>query len=343
MKYWNAILCIGVAAVMCACAARKSVIVPEPHVMSAVDTSRVSVFAPEALYVITREYELHVPPTQTLADYMDERLMQLYPNEAYRGVSSKLFGLQSMFDFTFQQSLSTNKELVGNQPVDTLHKFVSLADEEAFLNLLPAEKARFEWLNTLAQDVSLTALSQLVLDSAICDSLGILPGTSWLDDENLLAGVLLPQGAYLFYRVLQSKSRAELWAQRHYGDRSKDGKKGDAFKHLLVNVLLRRYVTEAATTLIMDAFWETRGANAPCDKYMDLHNNYTGRHVHYHDFVRDTPNDWETWARRVLLFVEDDDNAAFCPWDKTMPTISVRESEKTVDAAKYIYWNKDAE
>ncbi|MGM9747143.1 MAG: hypothetical protein ACI30H_09310 [Paludibacteraceae bacterium] len=139
MKYCNVILCVGVAVVMSACAARKAVVQPEVPMVPAVDTTRVPLFNPEALYVITREYELHAPSEQTLAEYMDERLMQLYPHEAYRGVSAKLFGVQSQFDLSLRPLLPTAKEVVAVQPVDTLYAFVSLADESAFLDLSPAD------------------------------------------------------------------------------------------------------------------------------------------------------------------------------------------------------------
>lgn len=345
MKFKVLTAVFGVAALLTSCALSKQTPTAAPTPKSSVDTAFLPAFPPEVLYVVAREYELRSDSTaESLADYMDERLMQLYPQTAYRGVSAKLFGLLDVKNLPFYRQISLNREYNFMPETDTVHAFVSEADEVAFMSLSPDEKTYFDFLNALARGTAPITLAQLVADSAARDSLGVLPSESWLDNENALFAGLLPYGAYAFYRVIQSKSRAELWAQRHYGEaNSKDGHRGDAFKHMLVNVLLRRYVGEAAATLIMDIYWEGRGSNAPCDKYMDLHNNYVGRHAHYHTFVTDENGDWEGWARRILIFVEDENNATFEPWDKSMPTMLIRESEQTADPTKYIYWNRPAE
>lgn len=344
MKIKLQILFLGVAMLL-SCAARKAVTHVEQPTPLQVDTTRIPLFSPEVLYVIAREYELRSDTAEeTLADYADDRLMQLYPHEAYRGVSAKLFGPFVVENRPFNRQISMGREYNFVAENDTLHPFISQTDEAEFMALSADEKAHFDFLNALAHGTAPITLEQLAAaDSIGRDSLGVLPGASWLDNENSFLAGLLPNGAFLFYRTLQSKSRAELWAQRHYGENTKDGHRGDAFKHLLVNVLLRHYVGEAAATLIMDVYWEGRGSNAPCDKYMDLHNNYVGRHAHYRTFVTDDNGDWESWARRVLIFVEDESNATFEPWDKSMPTMLIRESERAADPAKYIYWNRSAE
>ena len=344
MKFKVLIAVFGVAALLTSCALSKQTPTATPMPKSSVDTAFLPAFPPEVLYVVAREYELRSDSTaESLADYMDERLMQLYPQTAYRGVSAKLFGLLDTKKLPFHRQISLNREYNFIAEPDTVHPFVSETDEAAFLSLLPDEKDYFDFLNALARGTAPITLAQLVADSAARDSLGVLPSESWLDNENAFFAGLLPYGAYAFYRVIQSKSRAELWAQRHYGkENSKDGHRGDAFKHLLVNVLLRRYVGEAAATLIMDIYWEGCGSNAPCDKYMDLHNNHVGRHTQYHTFVADENGDWEGWARRILIFVEDENNATFEAWDKSMPTMLIRENEQTADPAKYIYWNRTA-
>ncbi len=344
MNFKVSIAILGLAALLTSCAVRKQTPTPAPPAQPTVDTTFLPAFSPEVLYVVAREYELRGDSaTESLTDYIDRRLEQLYPQTAYRGVSAKLLGLLDVKKPPFHRQISLNREYNFTPETDTVHTFVSEADEAAFMSLSPDEKAYFDFLNALARGTAPMTLAQLVADSTARDSLGVLPSESWLDGENALLAGLLSQGAYAFYRVVQSKSRAELLAQRYYGENSKNGHRGDAFKHMLVNVLLRRYVGEAAATLIMDVYWEGRGSNAPCDKYMDLHNNYVGRHAHYHTFVADDDHDWEGWARRVLIFVEDTGNATFEPWDKSMPTMQIRESEQTADPTKYIYWNPDAE
>lgn len=344
MNFKSSTAILGFAVMLASCAVRKQTPTADPPVRPPVDTTVLPAFPPEVLYVVAREYELRGDSVaEPLADYMDSRLAQLYPHAAYRGISAKLFSLFDAQKTPFNRRISLKREYAFTPETDTVRPFISEFDEAAFMSLLPDEKAYFDFLNVLARGTAPVTLERLVADSTVRDSLGVLPGASWLDSENALLAGLLPQGAYLFYRVMQSKSRAELWAQRHYGENTKDGHRGDAFKHLLVNVLLRHYVGEAAATLIMDVYWEGRGSNAPCDKYMDLHNNYVGRHAHYRTFVTDDNGDWESWARRVLIFVEDESNATFEPWDKSMPTMLIRESERSADPAKYIYWNRSAE
>lgn len=341
MKIKLQILFLGVAILLSSCAARKAVTPVEQPTPLQVDTTRIPLFSPEVLYVIAREYELRSDTAEeTLADYADDRLMQLYPHEAYRGVSAKLFGPFVVENRPFNRQISMGMEYNFVAENDTLHPFISQTDEAEFMALSADEKAHFDFLNALAHGTAPITLEQLaVADSIGRDSLGVLPGASWLDNENSFLAGLLPNGAFLFYRTLQSKSRAELLAQRYYGEKTKNGHRGDAFKHLLVNVLLHRYLGEAAATLIMDVYWEGQGTNAPCDKYMDLHNNYVGRHARYHAFV-DGGTDWESWARRVLVFIEDETNAVYQDWNKSMTIMQIRQSEQNTDKTKYIYWNK---
>ena len=150
----------------------------------------------------------------------------------------------------------------------------------------------------------------------------------------------------MFYRVLQSKARAEKLAYYYYGEATNNGRPGDAFKHIYVNVLLRTYVGEWLSHAIMDVFWEWKSPNAPCDYYMDMHNNIIGRQTRYADFTTiDTQCNadmryWLQWAENVQHFVQDSLNGHLQVWDKETPTFIVEPAAKEVSKEQYIYWGK---
>ena len=169
---------------------------------------------------------------------------------------------------------------------------------------------------------------------------------SYFEEENILLTLLLWRGPRMFYRVLQSKARAEKLAYYYYGEATNNGRPGDAFKHIYVNVLLRTYVGEWLSHAIMDVFWEWKSPNAPCDYYMDMHNNIIGRQTRYADFTTiDTQcnadmRHWLQWAENVQHFIQDSVNGDFQGWDKETPTFIVEPAAKQVSDTQYIYWDK---
>ena len=112
-----------------------------------------------------------------------------------------------------------------------------------------------------------------------------------------------------------------------------------------MNVLLRTYVGEWLSHAIMDIFWEWKSPNAPCDHFMDLHNNIIGRQTRYQDFTQfnaqcsDTRY-WLQWAENVQHFVQDSVNGHRQSWDKETPTFIVEPAAKQVSSEQYIYWDK---
>ena len=150
----------------------------------------------------------------------------------------------------------------------------------------------------------------------------------------------------MFYRVLQSKARAEKLAYYYYGDATNNGRPGDAFKHIYVNVLLRTYVGEWMSHAIMDIFWEWKSPNAPCDHFMDLHNNIIGRQTRYDDFTtldaqcNADMRHWLQWGENVQHFVQDSVNGHRQSWDKETPTFIVEPAAEKVSDTQYIYWDK---
>ncbi len=311
------------------------------------DTTVLPSFPAEALYVLGAKWEADsmLQQEQSIADYMEQELMRLYPEKAYKGYINKLCSvadhllvssaqLPTLFvpkqqELRFVQAHSSSSALYA--VLDSLS-----ADEELqVLELTPQEEVDWLQLQTLVH-------AEQLLTREAFDTLDI----SYFDEENILLTLLLWRGPRMFYRVLQSKARAEKLAYYYYGDATNNGRPGDAFKHIYVNVLLRTYVGEWLSHAIMDVFWEWKSPNAPCDYYMDMHNNIIGRQTRYADFTTiDTQcnadmRHWLQWAENVQHFIQDSVNGDFQGWDKETPTFIVEPAAKQVSNTQYIYWDK---
>jgi hypothetical protein len=210
-----------------------------------------------------------------------------------------------------------------------------MEEEMMALEFTPQELADWNALQSLIE-------SDQPLTREAFDTLDI----AFFDEENMLLTLLLWRGPRLFYRVLQSKARAEKLAQYYYGDATNSGRPGDAFKHIYVNVLLRTYVGEWLSHAIMDVFWEWKSPNAPCDHYMDLHNNILGRQTRYNEFTsidsscQADMRHWLQWGENVQHFVQDSVNGHRQEWDKETPTFIVEPAAQKVSDTQYIYWDK---
>ena len=311
------------------------------------DTTVLPSFPAEALYVLGAKWEADslLQQEQSIADYMEQELMRLYPEKAYKGYINKLCSVADRLlvssvqrptlfvpkqqELRFVQAHSSSSALYA--VLDSLS-----ADEELqVLELTPQEEADWLQLQTLVH-------AELPLTREAFDTLDI----SYFDEENILLTLLLWRGPRMFYRVLQSKARAEKLAYYYYGEATNNGRPGDAFKHIYVNVLLRTYVGEWLSHAIMDVFWEWKSPNAPCDYYMDMHNNIIGRQTRYADFTTiDTQcnadmRHWLQWAENVQHFIQDSVNGDFQGWDKETPTFIVEPAAKEVSKEQYIYWGK---
>ena len=148
-------------------------------------------------------------------------------------------------------------------------------------------------------------------------------------------------GGYVYWRATQSANRAYDKAQAYYSSVGEVGTTRDAFRHVYVNVLLRRYITGTLASLIMTSRENVAG-NPPRDKYMDLHNNYLGRSVRYSHFRGHWLYDrwdWEKWGRRVRDYVNVSSNRYnISAWavDPGPSSSSASSTEAAVADAKYI-------
>ena len=312
------------------------------------DTTALPTFPAEALYVLGAQWEADslLQEDMTIAEYLEKELIRLYPEKAYKGYVQRLCSVAdcllvnsqhtpSLFipkrqEINFVSGYSSSKA-TSYAILDSL----TMAEEMMALEFTPQEEADWHALQALVH-------SNQPLTRETFDTLRI----EFFEEENLLLTLLLWRGPRLFYRVLQSKARAEKLAQYYYGDATNNGRPGDAFKHIYVNVLLRTYVGDWLSHAIMDVFWEWKSPNAPCDHFMDLHNNIIGRQTRYEDFTTlDTQcnadmRHWLQWAENVQHFVQDSVNGHRQSWDKETPTFIVEPAAKQVSNTQYIYWDK---
>ena len=320
---------------------------PHRHIALSPDTTVLPTFPAEALYVLGSQWEADslLQQEHTIAEYIENELIRLYPQKAYRGYVSRLCSVADrlLADTKQRPTLFAPKQqeirfAYGQSPSGTLYATLdslSVDEELQVLELTPQEEADWQRLQALAH-------SNQPLTRETFDTLNI----EFFDEENILLTLLLWRGPRMFYRILQSKARAEKLAYYYYGEATNNGRPGDAFKHIYVNVLLRTYVGEWMSHAIMDIFWEWKSPNAPCDHFMDLHNNIIGRQTRYDDFTSiDTQcnaemRHWLQWAENVQHFVQDSVNGHRQSWDKETPTFIVEPAAQQVSNTQYIYWDK---
>ncbi|MDR1679288.1 MAG: hypothetical protein LBR81_05860 [Prevotellaceae bacterium] len=325
----------------------------------------------DMMYVIGKEYEeifdSSSAKSQTelgkkiiaqhisLPQYMEMRLLELYPQKAFRGIMAdfdpkKFAGLVQNNN---QIALPDKGELKfisssGTTQGDVFHPFISPEDEVEFLNMSPRELKKYQALNALAKKDSFATVFdfEVIRDSIPADMPEM--DKTFLMEENIYLSSLLfvSGGSYLVYRVLQTKERASYKAYQYYGPDISCGKRGDAFKHLYVSMMLRRYLTEGASKMVMDEFWERTALNSPCDRQMDLHNNYVGRNTQYDNFrgsFWQDMYDWEKWGTTIHGFVEGNKNSIEKNWDKAMPEYFIINDLKVTNKSKYVFWNPTSE
>ncbi|MGM9809927.1 MAG: DUF6973 domain-containing protein [Paludibacteraceae bacterium] len=379
------LLIVALALCFASCRTQQQALKPMVATQKTADTTVIPLLPAEAIYIIGQEFlaihdsasaKYHTPraaqvrrDSTTMAQYLDQRLAELYPDRAYPGYVAKVSRWAEMLIRREMPASATIRSYIGAELPHAAN-----AAEAAALELTPEEKTTLTLLNTLATQASFA--DRTTLDTLHTDS---------FEEENLALTVMLWYGPRMYYRVMQSKARAEHLARHYYGENTNSGKRGDAFKHIYVNTLLRRYTGRLMSWLVMDVYWENANPNAPCDHFMDLHNNQIGRNSHYHIFTQptgDTPTvsraekevrspgrtkrkcpgasrqvgaekspfkgdleglpSWQQAAVRIYRFIEDTTaNSTFQPWDKQTPSFIVKKDEQQSPAQQYIYWNKE--
>lgn len=154
--------------------------------------------------------------------------------------------------------------------------------------------------------------------------------------------VNIPLGVVGFFavRILFSKWRAESASATYYPSLEAGDTKRDAFRHIYVNVMLRRYITAPLAKAVMDINeWGNANWGA---RIMDVHNNHLGVEVKYEYFRGHWLWDrWSygVWGGRVRNYVNDSRNAAFLPaLASTDGEAEAKAIRATVPSHIYIYF-----
>ena len=369
MKPIYIIILLSIVSIFYSCKTKKVVeapVVVEENVPQA-DTTLIPSFPSEVLYVLTREYESVWDSTRDkydtkeaeyirnnnvpIKEYMEYRLITLFPDLAYVGLLDKIENKAKQMLPSMSKVMPSFRSQDGYYMPSFAEKVdlerVSDENEIKKLYLSYSEQDVFEKMNALADTSSFVELEEIrnieVNDSIwnIDKKLSEDSVPYYMKESMLISMLTSGLGSHVFFRIMQSKARATYVAEFFYPGLTKDGRKGDAYKHLYVNTMLRNYVGSVMAWLIMDIYWENAASNAPCDMIMDLHNNHVGRNSRYRDLRGTEYSQWVDWAYNVKSFVEDTTrNAQYHNWNKEIPLLVVKEEESKSNDRLYLYWNK---
>ena len=369
MKHIYIIILLSIVSIFYSCKTKKVVetpVVVEANVPKA-DTTLIPSFPSEVLYVLTREYESVWDSTRDkydtkeaeyirnnnvpIKEYMEYRLITLFPDLAYVGLLDKIENKAKQMLPSMSKVMPSFRSQDGYYMPSFAEKVdlerVSDEDEIKKLYLSYSEQDVFEKMNALADTSSFVELEEIrnieVNDSIwnIDKKLSEDSVPYYMKESMLISMLTSGLGSHVFFRIMQSKARATYVAEFFYPGLTKDGRKGDAYKHLYVNTMLRNYVGPVMAWLIMDIYWENAASNAPCDMIMDLHNNHVGRNSRYRDLRGPEYSQWVDWAYNVKSFVEDTTrNAQYHNWNKEIPLLVIKEEESKSNDRLYLYWNK---
>ena len=369
MKPIYIVILLSIVSIFYSCKTKKVVeapIVVEENVLQA-DTTLIPSFPSEVLYVLTREYESVWDSTRDkyntkeaeyirnnnvpIKEYMEYRLITLFPDLAYVGLLDKIENKAKQMLPSMSKVMPSFRSQDGYYMPSFAEKVdlerVSDENEIKKLYLSYSEQDVFEKMNALADTSSFVELEEIrnieVNDSIwnIDKKLSEDSVPYYMKESMLISMLTSGLGSHVFFRIMQSKARATYVAEFFYPGLTKDGRKGDAYKHLYVNTMLRNYVGPVMAWLIMDIYWENAASNAPCDMIMDLHNNHVGRNSRYRDLRGSEYSQWVDWAYNVKSFVEDTTrNAQYHNWNKEIPLLVIKEEESKSNDRLYLYWNK---
>ncbi len=337
--------------------------------------SKLPSFNADVLYVVGREYETlkdgtsQKSPrfkvkgnvvnanTMTLYEYIEMRLIELYPDVAYVGMAKDMEqeGTQAMQmykDYLAKRKVWEESQGIFREEEIETPGFTSIEDEIQLMSMTPEEEAKFRALNALATSSEFVTNVDLENILKAKSSTGIQKSPQ-ITLEAALGIAVLVVGVYAVIRAEICKERAENMQIRtdFYGNRT--DLLPDAFRHIYVSMMLRRYLSQPTSWLIMDVYQENVKiwlknifrkidvVNNPRDKYMDYHNNNVGRDTQYDQFrgkwLADMHN-WELWGRKVRDFVNISNNGVKKNWLSTTDTETVKNDRNNTDKFKYIWY-----
>lgn len=326
--------------------------------------SNLPAFPVEALYLIEREYVTFMDNSSlksrdiyygsscisidnlSLYQYMEIRLLTLYPETAYVGLVEEMNQETSSAIQIYNEYLQDVRIWEQSQGIDTVvqqenNVINSIEDLINIMDMTPEEATYIRSFDSLA--INPNYATTVDINNLI---IPILPEQCYQKASPvvpflIISGLATYAGVYAYSVALVCKKRA-LEKESEFYPNPKSGSKSDAFRHIYVNMLLRRYLTEASAWFIMDVFWEGRANNVPRDKYMDLHNNYVGRHTQYSLFRGNWANDmynWTLWADRVRYYISNEtSNGSLKTWTTGTSLSTIKSEEKSTSKHRYIWY-----
>jgi hypothetical protein len=156
------------------------------------------------------------------------------------------------------------------------------------------------------------------------------------------AGVAIGLAGYLYWRIESSGDRARDAAVEHFPHHNQHNTRADAFRHVYVSVLLRRYITAPLALLVTNRY-EEMVVNPYPEFRMDIHNNRLGRVEKYAHFRGNWLTDrwnWRKWGRTARDYINTPNYGEFIPeWNTIPPPPQAEVDARLADipAWKYIF------
>ena len=271
-------------------------------------------------------------------EYIESRLIELYPEVAYEGMleEAKVSIEQFKIDYQIYEEQLKKYYIANNLDIteleeDNYQEFTTLEDEIIYMDMTEDEIILFKELEKIATRKIPISRNEIENYTSKGGGGGILV-VSFMSSAAVIAG-------YSVWRVIQSRNRAESKTSSFYSNVG-PGRKADAFRHIYVSVLLRRYITRPGAHLVMNTY-ERINPNDTKNKYMDLHNNKVGRHTKYWTFrgsyIRDKYK-WELWATRAKNWVNNSSNSLYYSNWRTASDATIISQENSASDYKYIYF-----
>lgn len=111
--------------------------------------------------------------------------------------------------------------------------------------------------------------------------------------------------AWKYFRVEQAANRAVQRSGQYYPLQAEGNTQRDAFRHVFLSMMLRRYVGATGAKIITDRH-ENQNQNEPPARVMDFHNNDIGRSYRYNSFRGHwlwDRWDYNEWGQKVRNYI----------------------------------------
>jgi hypothetical protein len=325
----------------------------EPEFVSSVPTYPILTF-----HILQREYyyleENEFTETNgyiSWPDYLEMRLIQLYPENAYTGMVQEDIANYNTYKTAFDQYTLDwiDYEVAIGIPLDSIsdtteniHPFVSKEDEVAYLDMSFEEVLKWNYYDSLVLNDTITRNG---LDTLNDKEVNLTyKRLSKKDLAYIALFTATPITNYMAFRILQSEKRTKKKVDEFYGQgpNGAAGQISDAFKHVYMSLLLRRNLGRSFAAIFTYGYEYIERNNDEWERQMDFHNNKIGRHTKYRDLK--TSGNWEDWATSVKNWINKGSsgnrkNGVDMDWETSQPNKATCESDRdAVGYNKYIYY-----